>query len=124
MTTPDLNTLNLKTFIGTIDFDQSRDFYLALGWKVNFEEGELAELELDGRCFYLQRYYQKDWCNNSMMYMDVEDAAAWHRHIEKVLKDYSFGAARTNSPEPAAYAKLVTHFWDPAGVLWHLAQLK
>ncbi len=44
MTTPDLNTLNLKTFIGTIDFDQSRDFYLALGWKVNFEEGELAEL--------------------------------------------------------------------------------
>ncbi len=124
MTSPDLTTHNLKTFVGTKDFDLSRDFYLALGWKMNFDEGELAELELDGRCFYLQRYYQKQWCNNSMMYMDVAFATAWHQHIERVLLEHSYGGARTQSPKPADYAKLVTHFWDPAGVLWHLAQLR
>lgn len=119
-----LQVSDLKTFVGTKDFDVSRDFYVALGWRVNFEEGELAELELCDQRFYLQRYYQKEWCNNSMLYLSVDDATAWHEKIESVLAAKAYGAARTKPPAPADYAKLVTHMWDPSGVLWHLAQLQ
>ena len=118
-----LRARDLKTFVGTKDFDTSRDFYVALGWRVNFEEGELAELEYCEQRFYLQRYYQKQWCNNSMLYMAVDDAAAWHAKIEAVLAEKKYGAARTKPPAPQDFAKLVTHMWDPSGVLWHLAQL-
>ena len=119
-----LTASNLKTFIGAKEFEVSRDFYVALGWRLNFEEGDLAELELNGCRFYLQRYYQKHWCNNSMMYMNVEDATAWHAHIQQVLSKKSFGASRTKEPTKQDFAKLVTHMWDPSGILWHLAQLK
>ncbi len=114
----------LKTYIGAKDFDVSRDFYTALGWTTNFKEGDYAEFELQGGRFYLQRYYQKNWCNNSMMYLQVTDATAWHAHIENVLSKRKYGAARTKPPKPQDYAVLVTHMWDPSGVLWHLAQLE
>lgn len=115
---------DLKTFVGSRDFGVSRDFYVALGWHINFEQGDLAELELCDQSFYLQKYYQKEWCNNSMLYLAVDDAIAWHEKIGSVLAQRAYGAARTKPPAPADYAKLVTHLWDPSGVLWHLAQLE
>lgn len=118
-----LRARDLKTFVGAKDFDTSREFYVALGWHVNFEEGELAELEFCEQRFYLQRFYQKQWCNNSMLYMAVDDASAWHAKIEAVVSKKKYGAARTNQPTPQDFAKLVTPMWDPSGVLWHLAQL-
>ncbi len=120
---PKLTVQDLKTFVGAKDFDVSLDFYAALGWRVNFQEGDLAELELCDQRFYLQRYYQAEWCNNSMLYLSVDDATAWHEKIEAVLAARTYGAARTKPPAPADYAKLVTHMWDPSGVLWHLAQV-
>jgi hypothetical protein len=30
--------------------------------------------------------------------------------------------AKVNPPTPQAYGALVTHLWDPSGVLLHLAQ--
>ncbi len=119
-----LQVRDLRTFVGAKDFEVSRDFYIALGWRVNFDEGEIAELELCGQCFYLQRYYHEDWCNNSMLHLTVEDATAWYEKIESVLALKSYGNARTKPPIAADYAKFVTHMWDPSDVLWHLAQLQ
>ena len=105
-----------------MDFETSRDFYLALGFQLNWDQGNLAEFELGGCRFFLQRYYNKDWCNNSMLHMDVEDARAWHQHILDVLSEKQYGSARTKEPKLEDYGALVTHFWDPSGVLWHLAE--
>ncbi len=114
----------LKPYIGARDFDVSRDFYTALGWTTNFTEGDYAEFELLGGRFYLQRCYQEDWCNNSMMYLQVMDATAWQAHIEKVLGKRKYGVAGTMPPKPDDYAVLVTLMWDSCGVVWHLAQLE
>jgi predicted lactoylglutathione lyase len=113
---------DLKTFVGSKDFSTSRDFYVAIGWTLNWEQGDLAELQLDHCKFFLQRYYQKAWCNNSMLHLTVNDAHAWHQLVTDVLAQRSFGAARTTAPKLEQYGALVTHVWDPSGVLWHLAQ--
>ena len=116
------NVSELKTFVGSKNYELSRDFYVALGFGLNWDEGNLAELQL-GECkFFLQRYYQKQWCNNSMLHMTVADANAWYQHIINVLGEGKYGAARVNEPKEEGYGALVTHFWDPSGVLWHLAQ--
>lgn len=113
---------NLKPFVGAEDYETSRDFYLALGFKLNWDQGNLAELELSGNRFLLQDYYNRDWCNNMMLHMDVPDARAWHDRVIEVLSHRDFGAARTKEPAEESYGALVTHIWDPSGVLWHMAQ--
>lgn len=112
----------LKTFVGAQDFETSKEFYIALGWKLCFDSESLSELAFMDCKFYLQRYYQEDWCNNSMLHMTVDDAEAWYHHIQEVLEKKAYGAARVKPPKVEGYGALVTHFWDPSGVLWHLAQ--
>ena len=117
-----LTASDVKPFIGSRDFDESRDFYVALGWVLNFDVGDLAELELGNCRFYLQKYYQKEWCDNSMLHITVENAEGWYQHVKEVLEVRSFGAARVKSPKKESYGALVTYVWDPAGVLLHFAQ--
>lgn len=117
-----LHATGVKPFIGSRNFDESRDFYLALGWLLNFDHGDLAELELGGCRFYLQKYYQKKWCENSMLHITVENAQAWYEHAKTVLASRSFGAACVNPPRKEDYGALVTYVWDPSGVLLHFAQ--
>ena len=113
---------DLKTFVGSEDYEISKDFYTAIGFNLNWDQGELSEFQLGTCKFYLQKYYQKDWCNNSMLHMTVDDAKAWYEHIEEVLNRDSYGAARVSEPKLEDYGALVTYLWDPSGVLWHLAQ--
>ena len=117
-----LATSDIKPFIGSRDFDESRDFYVAMGWKLNFDAGDLAELQLGDHRFYLQKYYQRNWCENSMLHITVDDAQSWFQHATKVLKERSYGAAKVREPSEQSYGALVTFVWDPAGVLLHFAQ--
>ena len=70
----DFAASDVKPFIGSHDFEESRDFYVALGWQLNWELEDLAELEIGGCRFFLQRFYQKAWCNNTMLHITVDDA--------------------------------------------------
>jgi hypothetical protein len=117
-----LRASDIKPFIGSRNFDESRDFYVALGWQLNFDAGDLAELELGGCRIYLQKYYQKNWCDNSMLHITVEDAEAWYQHVTSVLEARSYGAARVKPPKEESYGALVTYVWDPVGILLHFAQ--
>ena len=117
-----LNASDIKTFIGSKNFDESREFYTAIGFKLNFDAGDLAELELGNCRFYLQNYYQRKWCENSMLHITVEDAEAWYQNVSTVLATKSYGAARVKEPGEQSYGALVTHVWDPVGVLLHFAQ--
>ena len=118
-----LGVSGIRTFVGTRDLEDSRDFYVALGWKLNWERDGLAELELGGCPLFLQRYYNREWCENSMLHVTVADAQAWYEHAKAVIEEGSFGGPpRVNPPKEEDYGALVTYIWDPAGVLLHMAQ--
>jgi catechol 2,3-dioxygenase-like lactoylglutathione lyase family enzyme len=113
---------DIKPFIGAKDYELSRDFYVALGWHLNFEVPELAELQLGEHRFYLQPYFQKDWCENTMLHLTVADARGWYERAGEVLASRDFGPARVREPARQDYGALVTFVWDPSGVLLHFAQ--
>lgn len=69
-----LAATDVKPFVGSKDFALSRDFYVAMGWSLNFDAGDLAELQLGDHRFYLQKYYQRQWCDNTMLHITVNDA--------------------------------------------------
>lgn len=114
--------IDLKIFVPSKNFELSLKFYNELGWKTNWNhEGNLAELELSNHRFFLQNYYNKQWANNFMMYIDVEDTVEWYKHVKQLIEHGDYGSARLKPPKQEDYA-LVTYVWDPCGVLLHLAQ--
>jgi len=117
-----LDAITLAPFIGAKNFSQSIAFYQALGWTIGNGHDGVVEISFGETVFYLQNAYQKDWCENTMMYLTVSDANAWYKNIQSVLSETNFGLARVKEPVQEAHAKSVTYLWDPSGVLWHLAE--
>ena len=115
---------DVKPFIPAKNFEQSLKFYKELGWKELFRQDNLAELEIGNHRFFLQDYYVRAWANNSMLYINVDNAQSWHEKISMVLKEGKFGPARVRPPELQDYGDLVTFAWDPSGVLLHFAEMQ
>ncbi len=119
-----LAVTDVRPFVPADDFEVSLAFYTALGWSTLWTDGEsLALLSLGGSQMMLQNFYVKDWAENSMLVVEVADARAWHRHVEGVLADRSYGSARVAEPQQQDWGALVTYVWDPCGVLLHITQL-
>jgi hypothetical protein len=117
-----LTTTDIRIFVPALDFEQSLRFYTLLGWQLKYKDGSLAELELADRRFWLQNYYVRDWANNFMFQVSVEDAQAWYDHVSKILEVENFDHARLNPPQKEDYGAITTHVWDPSGVLIHFSQ--
>jgi hypothetical protein len=118
----DLHASDLRPFLPSQNFDLSKQFYAALGCKLEWSDENLALFNLAGSRFYLQRYYAKEWADNCMLHISVQDAANCYAEIAEVLKSGRFAGTRVAPPKQEPYGALVTYVWDPVGVLLHLAQ--
>ncbi|MEM9726780.1 MAG: glyoxalase [Pseudomonadota bacterium] len=112
---------DLRPFIGSKDFGASKAFYAALGCQVESLGDALALVTLGERQFLLQDYYQKDWCENSMLLVPVPDADAWRAHLDAAFPDPAALGARVMGPQDQDYGR-VTYLSDPAGVLWQFTE--
>lgn len=118
----DLQVRDIRTFIPALDFEVSKDFYVSLGCELQWSDDKMALLEMGNQRFYLQRYYVKEWADNSMLHVTVENAQSCFEQITELLFTGRFLAARVAAPKEEPYGAIVTYVWDPTGVLLHLAQ--
>ncbi|MBK6590707.1 MAG: glyoxalase [Acidobacteria bacterium] len=81
MNTVPTGTERMRAFVPAQDFDLSKSFPEALGFE-KVLDGEVAIFNVGSGGFILQRYYQKDWAENFMMQLMVDDLDAWFQHIE------------------------------------------
>lgn len=107
---------SLRVYVPAKNFELSRRFYAALGFRMTEGFGGTLDCELGGHQFRLQDYYQKAWADNCMMVLDIDSAAAWHEHVQSVLAGDRFPGARCTPPEAVGESS-VLHVWDPSGVL-------
>jgi hypothetical protein len=112
---PEINSL--KPYVPAKHFDQSKRFYTALGFTMSEGWGGTADFELNGYAFRLQDFYVKDWANNFMMVMGVDDVEAWHRLTRQLAERGEFAGVRIKPPELVDDIWQVLHVWDPSGVL-------
>ncbi len=112
----------LRAFVPAKDFELSKRFYHALGFKTAWQGDDLALLEIDGHCIYLQNYHVKEWAENQMLFLDVEDLDQWWERIQSsgVL---DMTDVRAKPPTDYPWGIREVHLVDPAGVCWHLANL-
>lgn len=110
-----------RPFLPSKDFDASKRFYEALGFQ-KLLDSEVAIFEIGSGGFILQRYYQKDWADNCMMQLMVDDLDAWWAHISSLDLPGNFGVQSPRAPAMQTWGLRVAYVWDPSGVLWHFAQ--
>lgn len=113
--------LSLKPFVPAgSDFEMARDFFVELGFIVVWDMGDYAGLENNGCSFILQRYNNKEFAENFMLSVGVEDADAFRTAvIEKQLPE-KYGV-RIGETSNQPYGKEV-NIIDRAGVCWHFVQ--
>lgn len=114
-------TKSIRPFIGAENFEISRSFYKAWGfeevvlWKgfSVFKTGELA--------FYLQEAYVKDWIDNSMIFLEVEDVETYYNDLVSLDLPAKYSGVRLSPIRHSDWGK-ECFLHDPSGILWHIGQ--
>jgi uncharacterized glyoxalase superfamily protein PhnB len=114
-------TERVRPFVPARDFDLSKRFYEALGFE-KVLDGEVAIFNAGSGGFVLQRHYQKDWAENSMLQLLVDDLDAWWAHIEALDLPAKFGVQPAQPPAVQPWGLRTAYVFDPCGVLWHVAE--
>lgn len=110
-----------RPFLPTKDLALSKRFYLALGFELLLD-GDVAIFRIGRGEFILQARYVKDWAENAMMRLMVDDLDQWWRHIQALDLPGRFGVTPPRAPAMQPWGLRVAYVVDPAGVLWHVAQ--
>lgn len=114
-------TESARPFLPTKDFELSKRFYEALGFTKQLD-GEVAIFKIGTSSFILQRFFQKEWAENFMMQLMVDDLDAWWARIESLRLKSEFGVPEPRPPKLQPWGLRVAYVVDPSGVLWHVAQ--
>lgn len=117
-----LAVTDVRPFVPAPNLALSRDFYCALGWTLLWEDQQLALMAHGEHAFYLHHCGDNDLTDDCMLFVEVENAQAWHTHVAGVLASKKFSAAKLYDPKVEQYGALVVHVKDPSGVLLHLVQ--
>jgi catechol 2,3-dioxygenase-like lactoylglutathione lyase family enzyme len=114
---------SFRPFLPAKDFETSLRFYEAIGFKAHKLGDTLAELSLGPHAFLLQGCYVREWAENTVMHVLVDDVQAWWRYINSLDLANQFGVSPPAPPRVEPWGLTVTYVFDPAGVLWHFAEV-
>ena len=122
---PTSSVMWMRPFLPARDFQQSKRFYEALGFRATPLGDKLAHMQLGDNSgqfsFLLQDFYVKEFAENLMMHLLVGDLDGWWRHIASLQLKDSFGVKAPIPPRLESWGLRVGYVFDPAGVLWHIA---
>src|SRR5579863_4940110 len=113
--------LSLSPFIPSgSKFEESKQLFQELGFNLNWAEGGMAGFEANGCNFMLQQFDNKQFAENFMVSVRVDNAAELRDMvIEKKLPE-RFGI-RVGEVTQQPYGKEV-NIIDIAGVCWHFVE--
>lgn len=114
-------TKSIRPFIGAKDYEVSRAFYRDLGFDEVALSVKMCLFKTDNIGFYLQDAFLKDWIDNTMIFVEVEDVTCYYNELNAL-----------NLPSKYENVRLIpirTNDWgsecflhDPSGILWHFGQ--
>lgn len=111
---------SIRSFLGAKNYKESIRFYETLGFSVKSLGPKMSLVEIsDNTFFYLQDAYIKEWVDNSMMFLEVEDLQAHWEAIKILGLPDKFPEVRLSSIQNNDWGKeFFLH--DPSGILWHI----
>jgi uncharacterized glyoxalase superfamily protein PhnB len=122
MSTVPSGTELARPFLPTKDLALSTRFYEALGFEKVLDGGDVAIFDAGSSGFILTSFYQKEFAENFMMQLMVDDLDAWWEHIVALDLKNRFGVPAPKPPAMQPWGLRIAYVIDPCGVLWHVAQ--
>lgn len=120
-----LQISNVMAFVPAKDFQLSSRFYEDIGFNKAVATDKSAQFIMQNHGFWLQDYYVETWAANTMLCLYVEDIHAWAVHLESLdLVNRYGGEAKVLSAPHAQEGGVMMQFCDPAGVLWHVREMR
>jgi hypothetical protein len=113
--------LSLAPFVPSgEDFESSKKFFLELGFKLMWDAGDYASFEKDGCKFILQHFANREFAENFMLTVRVDDVNAFWKEVNEKQLPEKFGI-RISPPAQMPYGK-ESNIIDLAGVCWHFVE--
>lgn len=117
------NSKSIRPFIGSKDFEISRNFYIDLGFEEHILGPDFSVFHSGKLSFYLQASYVKDWVENTMVFMEVDDVERFYKDLIALDLPSKYKAVKV---VPIRYldwgSECFVH--DPSGILWHFGTFK
>jgi hypothetical protein len=115
------NAKSIRPFIGAEDFQISRQFYQDLGFQESVLAYNFSYFHTNEYGFYLQDAYVKDWIDNTMIFLEVDDVERYWKEL--VALDL------TSKYKNVRIVPIKNYEWgrecfihDPSGILWHIGE--
>ena len=117
----DHKAISIRPFIGARNFELSRSFYRDLGFQETVLFPDMSLFKTGALGFYLQDAFIKDWVDNSMIFLEVDDV---ERNWKEIL-----ALDLASKYEGVKLIPIRYHDWgkecflhDPSGILWHFGE--
>ena len=75
----------------------------------------------DGLGFYLQDAYVQDWIDNTMLFLEVEDAERFWNELQALDITAKYKSVKLKPIRVLDWGK-ECFIHDPSGILWHIGE--
>ena len=114
---------SIRPFIGSKNFEISRSFYRDLGFEETVLAPNLSVFKTNEIAFYLQDAYMKDWIDNTMIFVEVEDAKRYYDELLGLNLSAKYENVKLIPVRELDWgSECFLH--DPSGILWHFGTFK
>jgi len=113
--------LTLQPFVPSgKNFEASKQFFQELGFNINWDADEYVGFEKDDCRFILQKFDNKEFAENFMITVRVDNADEFRQEVLNKQLPQKFGI-RIGEVADQPYGREV-NIIDIAGVCWHFVQ--
>lgn len=114
---------SIRPFIGAKNFEISRQFYHDLGFQESILFPNMSYFKSEGIGFYLQDAYVKDWIDNLMVFMEVDNVDRFYNEVRALDLATKYAGVRLTPIRDYDWGR-ECFLHDPSGVLWHFGEFR
>jgi catechol 2,3-dioxygenase-like lactoylglutathione lyase family enzyme len=113
--------VSIRPFIGSENFAISRSFYRDLGFEEIILSNDMSLFKTGTLGFYLQNGYVKDWVDNTMIFLEVDDVDKFWKELVALDLPSKYAKAKVTPVRNEDWGReCFVH--DPSGILWHFGE--
>ncbi|MFM9909666.1 MAG: glyoxalase [Chitinophagaceae bacterium] len=112
---------SIRPFLGAKDYNLSKKFYKAIGFEEVVISTDMSLFKIDQFGFYLQDAHVKDWVDNTMIFLEVEDVDQYWKELFALDLTTKYNSVRLTAVKQFDWGR-ECFLHDPSGILWHFGQ--
>jgi len=112
---------SIRPFVGAKDFQLSRNFYKDLGFQESILGHNMSLFKTEGIGFYLQDAYVRDWIDNTMIFLEVDDVGRYWKELLALDLTTKYKDVKLTPIREYDWGR-ECFLHDPSGILWHFGE--